>query len=191
MQYFHFLIVRIAHAGSLTGKLLSWLVVKVIPMWQGEMEIELSYPSIDWIRDVPLYLMGQGSIRPQLMTQFMEDIFCANFTNQFLSKGCTSILILQWFVYHHCIKYSQNKCRYDVNGFVVELPALTAYRYGHTCAELPSTGVRSDFEFTLTPAGLHRCWGNCFGILQYFCIDPSSPLHVLMDCHCFSSAGTV
>ena len=82
-------------------------------------------------------------------------------------------------------------CRYDVNGFVEELPALPAYRYGHICAELPSNGVRSEFEFTLTPAGLHRCWGNCFGILQYFCIDPSSPLHVLMDCHCFSSAGTL
>ena len=37
-------------------------------------------------------------------------------------------------------------CRYDVNGFVEELPQLPENREGHACAALPntvsSTGVR-------------------------------------------------
>ena len=33
-------------------------------------------------------------------------------------------------------------CRYDVNGFVEELPQLPENRYTHACAALPITGVR-------------------------------------------------
>ena len=33
--------------------------------------------------------------------------------------------------------------RYNVNGFVEELPQLPENRYGHACAALPTTGVRS------------------------------------------------
>ena len=32
--------------------------------------------------------------------------------------------------------------RYDVNGFVEELPQLPENRYGHACSALPATGVR-------------------------------------------------
>ena len=32
--------------------------------------------------------------------------------------------------------------RYNVNGFVEELPQLPESRYGHSCAAIPSTGVR-------------------------------------------------
>merc|ERR1712192_124773 len=32
--------------------------------------------------------------------------------------------------------------RYDVNGFVEELPQLPENRYGHACGALPATGVR-------------------------------------------------
>ena len=81
--------------------------------------------------------------------------------------------------------------RYDLNGYVEELTALPAYRYGHICAVLPSTGVRSDFEFTLlVNAGLPHCWGICFGICFGFCIDPS-PWGVLLDIHFFPSTSTV
>ena len=34
------------------------------------------------------------------------------------------------------------KCRYNINGFVEELPSLPTTRYGHICAALPSSGVR-------------------------------------------------
>ena len=33
-------------------------------------------------------------------------------------------------------------CRYNINGFVEELPQLPESRYRHSCAALPSTGVR-------------------------------------------------
>ena len=32
--------------------------------------------------------------------------------------------------------------RYDVNGFVEELPQLPENRYAHACSALPATGVR-------------------------------------------------
>ena len=34
------------------------------------------------------------------------------------------------------------RCRYDVNGFVEELPQLPEDRFGHACAALPITKVR-------------------------------------------------
>ena len=39
-------------------------------------------------------------------------------------------------------KYPQYYCRYNVNGFVEELPRLPGNRHAHTCAALPSTKVR-------------------------------------------------
>ena len=33
-------------------------------------------------------------------------------------------------------------CRYNISGFVEELPQLPESRYEHSCAALPSTGVR-------------------------------------------------
>ena len=35
-------------------------------------------------------------------------------------------------------------CRYDVNGFVEELPQLPESIWAHACAALPTTGVRPD-----------------------------------------------
>ena len=34
--------------------------------------------------------------------------------------------------------------RYNVSGFVEELPQLPQDRWGHACAALPATGVRPD-----------------------------------------------
>ena len=33
-------------------------------------------------------------------------------------------------------------CRYDINGFVEELPKLPEKKAGHACAAVPATGVR-------------------------------------------------
>ena len=42
--------------------------------------------------------------------------------------------------------------RYNVNGFVEELPQLPENRYGHACSALPSTGVRPAHPTFLTSA---------------------------------------
>ena len=44
--------------------------------------------------------------------------------------------------HQHLYNYHQHYCRYSANGFVEELPKLPENRYGHSCAVLPSTGVR-------------------------------------------------
>ena len=36
--------------------------------------------------------------------------------------------------------------RYNISGFVEELPPLPEQTHGHTCAVLPSTGVRLDLD---------------------------------------------
>ena len=38
--------------------------------------------------------------------------------------------------------YKMPPNRYNVSGFVEELPQLPKNRYGHACAALPTTGVR-------------------------------------------------
>ena len=40
------------------------------------------------------------------------------------------------------IHYTNKICRYDINGFVEELPPLLENRFRHACAALPDTGVR-------------------------------------------------
>ena len=42
-------------------------------------------------------------------------------------------------------------CRYNVNGFVEELPKLPEKRSEHTCAVLPATGVRPTQSGSPTP----------------------------------------
>ena len=37
---------------------------------------------------------------------------------------------------------SAKSCRYDISGFVEELPRLLEIRMGHVCAAIPATGVR-------------------------------------------------
>ena len=49
---------------------------------------------------------------------------------------------IQWWPLTITRTYHYNCCRYNVNGFVEELPQLPENRYGHACAALPSTGVR-------------------------------------------------
>ena len=44
-----------------------------------------------------------------------------------------------------------NICRYNINGFVEELPQLPENRYSHSCAALPSNGVRLDLDQPLKP----------------------------------------
>ena len=44
---------------------------------------------------------------------------------------------------HHSIA---DICRYNINGFVEELPQLPEGRFAHSCAALPSTGVRLDLD---------------------------------------------
>ena len=46
---------------------------------------------------------------------------------------------------------SANICRYNINGFVEELPQLPENRESHSCAALPSTGVRLDLDQPLKP----------------------------------------
>ena len=43
--------------------------------------------------------------------------------------------------YHPCVS-AATSCRYDINGFVEELPQLPENRIAHSCAALPATGVR-------------------------------------------------
>ena len=40
--------------------------------------------------------------------------------------------------------YTKKICRYDISGFVEELPRLSKNRAAHACAALPDTGVRPD-----------------------------------------------
>ena len=43
---------------------------------------------------------------------------------------------------HILMSITAKSCRYDVNGFVEELPQLPENRIGHACAALPITKVR-------------------------------------------------
>ena len=43
--------------------------------------------------------------------------------------------------------------RYNISGFVEELLPLPEETHGHTCAVLPSTGVRLDLDQPLKPLG--------------------------------------
>ena len=45
-------------------------------------------------------------------------------------------------IQHILMSITAKSCRYDVNGFVEELPQLPEDRYGHACAALPITKVR-------------------------------------------------
>ena len=45
-------------------------------------------------------------------------------------------------IQHILMSITAKSCRYDVNGFVEELPQLPEERYGHACAALPITKVR-------------------------------------------------
>ena len=45
---------------------------------------------------------------------------------------------MRGYHHHHCTCC----CRYNVDGFVKELPQLPENRYGHACAALPSTKVK-------------------------------------------------
>ena len=49
---------------------------------------------------------------------------------------------------HHSIA---DICRYNINGFVEELPRLLGGRYYHSCAALPSNGVRLNLDQPLKP----------------------------------------
>ena len=63
----------------------------------------------------------------------------------------TVTVIVRFFPIHHNFSlYEENllyytKHRYNVNGFVEELPQLPENRYGHSCAAIPSIGVRLIF----------------------------------------------
>ena len=45
-------------------------------------------------------------------------------------------------IQHILMSITAKSCRYDVNGFVEELPQLPEDRYNHACAALPITKVR-------------------------------------------------
>ena len=42
---------------------------------------------------------------------------------------------------YSCVHLTAKSCRYNINGFVEELPQLPENRYRHACSALPS-GVR-------------------------------------------------
>ena len=74
-------------------------------------------------------------------------------------------------------------CRYNVSGFVEELPQLPENREGHACAALSATGVRLA-QPTFFISGTCCCWRKgWWWKLPFFCAD-SHPWSNSMDSPC-------
>ena len=75
---------------------------------------------------------------------------------------------------------SAKSCRYNIHGFVEELPKLPENRFQHACAALPATGVRPSRPSTVTRVSVYCnfpgvcCCRREKGYLQhpFFCAHP-------------------
>ena len=85
--------------------------------------------------------------------------------------------------------FTVKSCRYNINGFVEELPQLPENITEQACTAFPATGVRPNPSFN--HAGICGCWRiQIHWHLLFFCDDPT-PWGRRLDSPCLPTKSNV